>query len=79
MSKSTGKLSKLGDEAVKLIENILKDMKDDLKKPDPKDRVYSLTDRMKVIDRAAKFEAIRAKIDDDEGGFFGKGDGDADE
>jgi hypothetical protein len=73
-----GKLSGLGDKAVSLIEAEIKEMEKDLKIANVKDRVYSLTDRMKVLDRAAKFEAIRAKVDDAEGGWFGGKDGDDD-
>lgn len=78
-AKEKGKLSSLGNEAVKLIEDTLKDMAKDLKLAKA-ERVYSLTDRMKVLDRAAKFEAIRSRIDDDEGSWFGdKGADDVDE
>ena len=31
---------------------------------------YSLTDRMKVVDRALKLEDIKNKMSDDEGAFF---------
>lgn len=63
------KLSDFGERAMESIEKILKDMDADLKK-EKNDRQYSLLDRMRVLGVAAKFEAIRAKIDGEEGGFF---------
>lgn len=39
------------------IENLLEDMKSN---PD-----YSLTDKMKILDRALKLEAIKLKVSDD--------------
>lgn len=70
------KLSSLGKQAERLLAVTMKEMEDDAKHAakskngtDYKPK-FSLTDRMKVIDRAAKFEAIRAKMDDPEGSFF---------
>lgn len=63
-------LSKLGREAETLLAAQLKDMERDLKKPKKEDRQYTLLDRLKVIDRIAKFEAIRAKMSDEEGSYF---------
>lgn len=74
----TAKLSKFGENAMKSIEALLKDMDKDLKL-EKGNRQYTLLDRMRVYGVAAKFEAIRAKIDDPEGAFFsgaGKGDDD---
>lgn len=67
--KTSSKLTVLGDEAEALLTVVLKDMKKDMKL-DTQARKYSLTDQMKVLDRIAKFESIRAKIVDDEGQFF---------
>lgn len=71
-AKEKGKLSDFGEKAMKSIEALLKDMDADLKK-DKNDRQYSLLDRMRVLGVAAKFESIRAKIDDQEGEWFGQG------
>lgn len=64
-----GKLSKPGRDAEDLLSLIMKDMKADVKL-DAEARKYTLTDQMKVIDRIAKFEAIKSKIDSDEGSMF---------
>ena len=64
---SAAKLGHLGIAAESLLKVVLDDMKRDAKE---KGKKYTLTDQMKIIDRVAKFEAIRAKISDDEGGFF---------
>lgn len=73
--KPKSKLSALGDSAEVLLSGIMKEMKSDLKRPADKKpgdggRRYSLTDQMRVLDRVAKFEAIRAKMGEDEGEFF---------
>lgn len=67
--KTSSKLTSLGEDAEALLATILKDMKKDMKL-EPKARLYSLTDHMKLMDRIAKFESIRAKITDEEGAFF---------
>jgi hypothetical protein len=57
----------------KLIDEVMREekpaeLKEGERAPEPK---YSLTDKMKVLDRALKHEAIRLKVEDDgEGGFF---------
>jgi hypothetical protein len=69
--KTTG-LSTLGDSAERVLTEVLKDMEADMKL-ERKDRIYTLTDHMKVMDRVAKFEAIRAQLknpDEGEGSFF---------
>jgi len=45
------------------------------------DPTASITDKMKVIDRALKLEALKAKLSDDEwgSGFFGGGDDEEEE
>lgn len=44
-----------------------------------RDKEASLLDKMRVLDRALKLEAIKAKVvDDDEGSFF-RGGGESDE
>ena len=65
----SGKLTYLGEAAEAMLKDVLRDMKADLKAP-AESRQYTLTDHMKVIDRVAKFEAIRSKINDSEGDFF---------
>lgn len=65
----SSKLSALGVLAETLLKSQLDDMDADLKL-EVKARQYSLTDRMKVLDRIIRLEAIKAKSDDDEGGFF---------
>lgn len=67
--KTSNKLTALGDSAETLLAKIIKDMEKDMKQL-PEQRKYTLTDQMKVLDRIAKFESIRAKIVDDEGQFF---------
>lgn len=64
-----GKLSAAGQEAEALLQAVMKDMKADMKL-EAEARRYTLTDKMKVIDRIAKFEAIKSKIDSDEGSMF---------
>lgn len=65
-------LSAAGQRAEKVLTTLLDDMAKDAKlKAD--DRRYTLTDAMKIIDRVAKFEMIRARVkEDDEGSFFTK-------
>ena len=72
------KLSPLGIEIEKTLKATLADMTKDAKLP-KEQREYSLTDRMKVMDRALKLEAIRAKMEDDEGSFFNAAGGAEDE
>lgn len=67
--KEPSGLSRLGDNAEKMLKIVLDDMQADWKRK-VEERKYSLTDVTKLIDRVAKFEAIRAKLTDDEGGFF---------
>lgn len=67
------KLTGLGDSAETLLAKIIKDMDKDMK-VDAEKRKYTLTDQMKVLDRIAKFESIRAKITDEEGQFFNAAD-----
>lgn len=67
------KLSSLGEEMETFIKKLMKEVQ----KPQenlPAEERYSLTDKMKVLDRALKWEAIKQKADDDEGGFFNFGD-----
>lgn len=69
-SKS-GALSTLGQSAEKLLKELVEDMARDVKaNPTGEARRYQLLDQMRVIDRINKLEAIRAKMEDDEGGFF---------
>lgn len=73
-AKASNKLTDLGTSAETMLALILKDMNKDIKLKDAEARKYSLTDQMKVLDRIAKFESIRAKITDDEGSFFSEPD-----
>lgn len=71
------KLSALGQELEKSLIKILRDLDKEVKTENadgttvmkPK---YDLLDKMRVYDRALKLEAIKAKITDDEGSFFGQ-------
>ncbi len=71
--KETGdksaKLSALGALAETLLKAQLEDMEKDLQLEVEK-RQYTLTDRMKVLDRIIRLEGIKAKIEDEEGEFF---------
>jgi len=76
----SNKLSALGQELERSLKGLIKGLDaveevevDGKKVKRPK---YSLVDRMRVYDRALKLEAIKAKITDDEGSFFGQGAGD---
>ena len=71
------KLSALGKQAERLLKVTLQEMEEDAKeaKKKPKNGTeykpkFTLLDRMKVIDRVGKLEAIRAKLDQPEGSFF---------
>ena len=66
--KDAGKLSPLAKKAEVTLRKVLDDMARDL---DIKGTKYTLTDLMKVTDRALKLEAIRLSVkNDDEGSFF---------
>lgn len=55
----------------KAIGDMLKEVMDDKKKDAKGNPLYTLTDRCKVIDRALKLEAIKAKtVDGDYGSGF---------
>ena len=55
----------------KLVVEVMKDEPEAKEGETPKPPKYSLTDKMKVLDRALKHEAIRLKVEDEgEGGFF---------
>lgn len=68
-AKDTKKLSGLGAEIEAVLSKLLKEIKNP-KAIDDEGKQYSLTDRMKVLDRALKWEAIKNKADDGEGDFF---------
>lgn len=72
------KLSSVAAEAERTLKTVLQDIKKDMKNP-AKERVYSLTDLMKVMDRIARFEAIRNKVADGGEGSFFNDDGGADD
>lgn len=63
MSKKSGLMLELEKSVKKLLADVMKTPKD------PKD-APSLTDKMKVIDRAIKLEALNQKLND---GAYGKG------
>lgn len=76
------KLSGLGRELERSLTAMLKALESeiDVEEPDPakpgekvkvKRPRYSLLDKLRVYDRALKLEAIKHKIQGDEGGFFG--------
>lgn len=81
------KLSDLGKQAEKLLTATLEEMEEDakaakaaLKSGKKYEAKFTLLDRMKVIDRVGKLEAIRAKLETPEGSFFSGGaQGDDDE
>jgi hypothetical protein len=66
--KDAGKLSPLAKKAELTLRSVLDDMAIDFK---AKGNKYTLTDLMKVTDRALKLEAIRLSVkSNDEGSFF---------
>lgn len=60
MASKTGKVN---PKLEKMINDLLKEVNGDKKGDDGKP-IYSLTDKMKVVDRALKLEAIKMKADD---------------
>jgi hypothetical protein len=72
MTDKSVKLSKLGQEIENTLAALLKEVMAKPKKGADGKIVeqFTLTDKMKVLDRALKLEAIKAKADGDEGGFF---------
>lgn len=67
-AKKDDKLSPLAKKLEVTIRKVLDDIARDI---DRKEAKYSLTDFMKVADRALKLEAIRNAVkSDDEGSFF---------
>lgn len=76
------KLSGLGRQLETSLISMLRELaaEVDVEEPDPavpggkrsvKKPKYSLLDKLRVYDRALKLEAIKHKIQGDEGGFFG--------
>lgn len=70
MNSKEVKLSKLGQQVEEFVIKLMKDVQKPQDKDTPPEERVSLTDKMKVLDRALKWEAIKQKADDDEGGFF---------
>lgn len=68
--KDSGGLSGLGKKIEASLAALLRDIDADLKKTNGEPRQYSLTDRMKVMDRCLKLESIKARIEEPEGSFF---------
>jgi hypothetical protein len=63
--------SKLGKYINKLLDEVMADEPKPKEGEAAKDPKYSITDKMKVIDRALKYEAIKLKVPGSgEGGFF---------
>lgn len=83
MTRARGTASKitaaLDDAIAKELEEVYKKHTEDVKDGDKQiakkgDFLYPLLDRLRVMDRAIKIEAIKAKLPDDEwGGKFNKG------
>jgi hypothetical protein len=75
MSGKEVKLDALGQKAEKALMSML----DEVTKPQgaatpPEERITML-EKMRVIDRVLKWQAIKLKAEDDEGGFFNFGAG----
>lgn len=77
MSKKKGnkKLSPLGNEIEKTLKQLLKDVMAPVKAEPGKEppAQHSLTDKVKVLERAIKWEAVKNKVTDEEGEFFKNG------
>lgn len=75
MSAKEVKLDALGQEMEKALmaalKAVTKEQKADVA---PEDRI-TMTDKMRVFDRVLKWQAIKLKAEDDEGGFFNFGAG----
>lgn len=78
MADKEVKLSKLGQQVEDFVIKLMKEVQRPQDKETPLEERVSLTDKMKVLDRALKWEAIKQKADDDEGGFFNFKDEDED-
>ena len=59
------KNSRINAELDEILKKLLKDVTE---KPKDGEPLFSLTDKMKVIDRVLKWEAIKAKLNDGEWG-----------
>lgn len=81
--RSEGKLSGMGRALEQSLKRMLTELEStvEVEKDGAKKQVakYTLLDKLRVYDRALKLEAIRHKMTDDEGGFFGNGQGGSDE
>ena len=71
----TDKLSPLGKQIERTLAAKLKEVTTPTKPGTIDTPTYSLTDIMKVLDRALKWEAIQAKVQEDEGSFFNRNGG----
>ena len=76
MSGKEVKLDALGQQVEKtvisMLAEVMKPQNDDV---EPGARI-TLLDKLRVLDRALKWQAIKLKSEDDEGGFFNFGAGD---
>ncbi len=78
MSGKEVKLDQLGQEMEKALMAALKEVtKPQKESTAPEDRISTL-DKLRVFDRVLKWQAIKLKAEDDEGGFFNTPDDDDD-
>ena len=75
MSGKEVKLDALGQKAEKALMAMLDEVTKKQDESTPPDERITMLEKMRVIDRVLKWQAIKLKAEDDEGGFFNFGAG----